>query len=111
MGNVRYLQERWDEALRYFEEALAQYRKTKTGTIDYDVLASIGQIYNRKGEYELAEKHLQEGLELAKQKNKRRSIIDTYVRLADLKISTRKFGEAQTFLANALREMEKYNRP
>lgn len=111
MGTIRQKQKKYDEALTYFESALGQFQKSQTGSVDYKVLSTIGLLYLRKGQYEIAEQYLREGLELAYQKNKKRDIIDISLDLGGLKIKTRQLPEARFFLDEALRQLADFNRP
>ncbi len=94
LGELLFNNGSYEEALSYYQRALAAYKKTNSGVVPY-TLINIGKIYAKRGDYANAIKYQEEALKIARQSNSKLEIGQSLIGLANIYLQK---GDAQKAL-------------
>lgn len=82
VGEIYLAKGDYPTALEYFQEALAAFRQSRTGSVSY-ALTSIGKIYSKLKEFQRAMDYHKEALAIAESTESMAGIADVHLNIAD----------------------------
>lgn len=103
-----YLSSDLDKALKYANEELELAKKLKFQKGISSGLTSLGNVYNRKGDYNLALKFHLEGLELNEKAKNNRGIINSYINIGIVYQDLRDYKTALDYFFKSLEISQKH---
>lgn len=94
MGNVFGQVKDWNNAIMHWEIALAIFERMNDDDMCSSTLGNLGIAYKNTGQYEIAEKLLQNCLTIKKKYSNKFDIVRSYQNLAALYTDKKEFGKA-----------------
>lgn len=101
IGNSYYDRAQYEQALRFFELALAESRAVDSVEGIVSALNSIGSVYLAQGEVETAEEYLQSAYERATSLGPSRELVESASTLGELKLRVGSAEDALEYLKSA----------
>ncbi|MCK5116733.1 MAG: GGDEF domain-containing protein [Candidatus Aegiribacteria sp.] len=83
-GNIFHSQNRFDEALDVYRQALEEAEESGDDYLESLALSSLGSVYMDSGELDAAEDHFSRSMDIAEKQDRRRGILSSRVKLVEL---------------------------
>lgn len=106
-GRISAVKKEYDDALRYYNEAVQRYLRSTLEDADILIAGAksmIGEIYSKQGKYDIAKDYLEESLQIHTNKlgEENGYVLNDYGKLTELYINTGDYAKAESFCKKSI---------
>lgn len=108
LGLVKYLQQDYTEAERYYREVVTILNQPETKVFKSVPLANLGNVYKKLGKLKAAREAYEESLQIAQEANDKPGTTDILVYLGALCYLEEKYEQAESYFLQSLPELREH---